>query len=84
MLFLLKKKFFLQLKTHHFYHKFRNHIKLYGITKDPESNDYMLVMKHASGGNLHQYLQEKFTTITWNKEKLSILLQISEGYIYIC
>ena len=43
----------------------------------------MLVMQYASGGNLHNYLQENFTkSITWNKEKLEILWQISEGYLY--
>ena len=56
-------------------------IKCYGITKDPESNDYnMLVMQFASGGDLHVYLKRNFTKITWNKQKLTILWQISKGY----
>ena len=40
----------------------------------------MLVMQYASEGDLHKYLQKKFTEITWNKDKLRILYQISEGY----
>ena len=40
----------------------------------------MLVMQYASEGDLHKYLQKKFTGITWNKDKLRILYQISEGY----
>ena len=44
----------------------------------------MLVMQYASGGDLHKWLQENFANITWNKEKLIILWQISEGYLYLC
>ncbi|POG73310.1 kinase-like domain-containing protein, partial [Rhizophagus irregularis DAOM 181602=DAOM 197198] len=40
--------------------------------------DYMLIMKYASGGNLHDYLQKNFKEVTWNK-KLYILWQISAG-----
>ena len=43
----------------------------------------MLVMQYASGGDLHNYLQEEFTKITWNNDKLRILWQISEGYLYL-
>ena len=39
-------------------------------------------MQYASGGDLHKHLQKDFTKITWNKQKLSILWQISEGYLY--
>ena len=58
-------------------------MKIYGFTKDHESNDYMLVMQYAPGGDLHNFLQKVFTKITWNKEKLSILWQISEGSVYL-
>ena len=40
-------------------------------------------MQYASGGDLHNYLREKFTELTWNKKKLDILWQISEGYVFI-
>ena len=43
----------------------------------------MLVMQFASEGDLHNYLQRKFKKITWNKDKLRILRQISDGYICI-
>ncbi|EXX56574.1 hypothetical protein RirG_215020 [Rhizophagus irregularis DAOM 197198w] len=35
-------------------------IKTYGFTKDPELEDYMLIMEYASGGDLHNYLQREF------------------------
>ncbi|GES73858.1 kinase-like domain-containing protein [Rhizophagus clarus] len=58
-------------------------IKIYGFTKDPKLEDYIIVMKYASEGDLHKYLQKNFTDITWNKQKLLILWQISEGLEYI-
>ncbi|CAB4418194.1 unnamed protein product [Rhizophagus irregularis] len=36
-------------------------------------------MKYASGGDLHKHLQKDFASITWNREKLRILHQISVG-----
>jgi serine/threonine protein kinase len=57
-------------------------VEVYGISQDIETKDYMLVMKYASGGNLHNYLQKNFNGITWNK-KLHILWKISEGLVFI-
>jgi hypothetical protein len=53
-------------------------VKVHGITQDPETKDCMLVMEHASGGDLHNYLQKNFVNITWNK-KIYMLWKISEG-----
>ena len=39
-------------------------------------------MQYASEGDLHKYLQKKFTAITWN-DKLRNLYQISDGYLYL-
>src|SRR5437016_11977460 len=50
------------------------------LTKDPELEDYILVMQYASEGDLHNFLQKKFTEIEWNKKSI-ILWQISEGYL---
>ncbi|PKY27870.1 kinase-like protein [Rhizophagus irregularis] len=54
-------------------------IEIYGFTKDPKLKDYILIMRYASDGDLHKYLQKNFTSIKWNKQKLHILWQISEG-----
>ena len=56
-------------------------IKCYGITKDPETKEFMLIMEYANGGNLHNYLQKNFRKIAW-KHKLTILRNIQKG-IYI-
>ncbi|CAG8821294.1 5780_t:CDS:2, partial [Cetraspora pellucida] len=34
--------------------------KFYGITRDPETNKFMLVLQFANGGNLRQYLKKKW------------------------
>ncbi|POG76255.1 kinase-like domain-containing protein, partial [Rhizophagus irregularis DAOM 181602=DAOM 197198] len=66
------------------FNKFDNYIiKTYGFTRDPELEDYTLIMKYAPEGDLHKYLQKNFTNITWNNQKLFILLQITEGLEYI-
>jgi hypothetical protein len=39
-------------------------------------------MKYATEGDLHNYLQKHFTTLTWN-EKLIILWQITAGYLHL-
>ena len=81
--------FLIQLKSNQLCYKFKNHvIRTYGFTKDPKFDDYILVMQYASGGDLHNWIRKNFTKITWNKKQksklsiLSILWQISEGYLY--
>ena len=49
-----------------------------GITKDPNSNDYLLVFQHAKYGDLHNYLSKNFKEISW-KNKLYLLYCISLG-----
>ena len=57
-----------QLETHCDCRKFYHVIRCYGITKDPKTNDYMLVMKYADGGSLYDYLQKNFINLTWEKK----------------
>ncbi|PKC51394.1 kinase-like protein, partial [Rhizophagus irregularis] len=49
-----------------------------GISQDPVTEDYMIIMTYANGGNLHDYLQKNFVNITWF-DKVKILLEISIG-----
>ncbi|GET50792.1 uncharacterized protein OCT59_028885 [Rhizophagus irregularis] len=61
-------KYFLnELKS--YYHCFKDEkghiIETYGFTKDPELEDYIIVMEYASGGDLHKHLQKGFVRITW-------------------
>ena len=58
-------------------------MRCYGITKDPETNDFMLVMNYASGGDLYNHLQKNFKKLTWDKSKLKVLWQILDGYVFL-
>ncbi|PKB99137.1 kinase-like protein [Rhizophagus irregularis] len=76
----ISKYFLNELKSNQYCYQVEHHIiRTYGFTKDPKFGDYILVMQYASEGDLHKILREKFTKITWNKQKLAILWQISEG-----
>ena len=72
---------FIVKSNQHCYEINHHIIRTFGVTKDLEG-DYLLVMQYASGGDLHNWLQENFTNITWGREKLNILWQISKGYSY--
>ena len=50
----------------------------YGITKDLNENDYLLVFRYADNGDLHNYLSKNFKEITW-ENKISSLWNISYG-----
>ncbi|PKY21678.1 kinase-like protein [Rhizophagus irregularis] len=55
----LSKYFLNELKSNYYCSKINHHIiRTYGFTKDPEFEDYMIVMQYASGGDLHNYLQK--------------------------
>ncbi|GBB91948.1 hypothetical protein RclHR1_19410001, partial [Rhizophagus clarus] len=55
----------------------------YGITKDPESNNFMMVMPYAQNGSLRQYLNNSFNLIDW-KNKLKILQNIAISLNRLC
>src|SRR5436305_14575393 len=53
-------------------------IKFFGITKDPETNNFMMVMQYAEDGSLRQSLNKNFNSMDW-KDKFFILYNISDG-----
>ena len=50
-------------------------LKFYGITKDPETAEFMMVLKYAEDGNLRSYFKKNFLNLQW-VEKLRILYNI--------
>ncbi|CAB5187995.1 unnamed protein product [Rhizophagus irregularis] len=58
-------KYFLdELKSlYQCYNKFDRVIRYYGITRDPRTKEYMLIMGYASGGDLHGYLQKNLKDV---------------------
>ncbi|RHZ77933.1 hypothetical protein Glove_168g6 [Diversispora epigaea] len=56
----------------------KNAIAIYGITKNPTENEYMMVMDYAAYGSLRNLLNTKFEKLTWRK-KYNILSSIVIG-----
>src|ERR1700722_6753297 len=52
--------------------------KIYGITKDFNTNNFMMVMEYANDGNLRQNLNENFNSLGW-KNKFASLNDIAKG-----
>src|ERR1700753_2456904 len=53
-------------------------VKFYGITKDPETNNFMMVMEYAQYGSLRQHLNNNFNSLNWT-DKLYNLNFIAHG-----
>ncbi|GBB99987.1 hypothetical protein RclHR1_00370028 [Rhizophagus clarus] len=49
--------------------------QLYGITKDPKTEEFMMVLEYANYGNLRDYLKNFYSLLKW-EDKLVILLNI--------
>ncbi|CAB4438570.1 unnamed protein product [Rhizophagus irregularis] len=43
-------------------------IKLYGITQDPETKNYMMVLDYAEDGSLRNYLDKEYSRLNWIKK----------------
>ena len=43
-------------------------VRCYGITKDPETNNFMMVMEYAQNGSLRQHLNNSFNSLNWNNK----------------
>ncbi|RHZ79981.1 hypothetical protein Glove_139g165 [Diversispora epigaea] len=51
-------------------------IRFYGITQDPETHSYMMVLDYAKDGNFREYLKINFNNIDW-LQKLENLWRLS-------
>src|SRR5581483_12470754 len=40
-------------------------VRCYGITKDPKTNNFMMVMEYANNGSLRQLLNNNFNSLDW-------------------
>src|SRR6185369_8010209 len=69
--------------------KLQNHIKfkspfykgvldIYGISQDPNTKEYILVVRYANSGSLRDYLTKKFKDLKW-KDKIGMLHNIILG-----
>src|ERR1044072_505711 len=61
-----------------FFNSLRYLNKYYGITRNPITEDFIMIMKYYKLGSLKNYITENFYNITWN-EKLKILSNVASG-----
>ncbi|CAB4433013.1 unnamed protein product [Rhizophagus irregularis] len=58
-----------ELKTHWKLNcKQSDSLRFYGMTKDPETEEFMMIMQFASSGNLRNILSSNFKNILWNEK----------------
>ncbi|CAG8810035.1 8038_t:CDS:2, partial [Racocetra persica] len=55
----------------------RGMIQYYGITRDPQTNDYMIVSEFANNGNLQTYLRHNYHLLNW--EKPIVMCEVATG-----
>jgi serine/threonine protein kinase len=53
-----------------------NIIKLYGISQNPNTKDYIMVLEYANGGNFNNYLDTNYESFNWSNG-LDILNKIA-------
>ncbi|GES75238.1 kinase-like domain-containing protein [Rhizophagus clarus] len=57
-------------------------ICMLGISLDERTNEYSFVMQYTDSGNLHEYLKNHFSTLTWN-DKIKLAYQITDGIKFL-
>ena len=43
-------------------------VTCHGITKNPKTNDFMMVMQYAENGSLRHHLDNSFISLNWNNK----------------
>ncbi|RIA91641.1 kinase-like domain-containing protein [Glomus cerebriforme] len=79
----ITSEFFNEIASHHKIvgnHNYINNsiVRLYGITQDPETKNYMMVLEYAEDGSLRNYLDKSYDTLSW-ENKFSVLCFIAIG-----
>ncbi|CAG8482264.1 23314_t:CDS:10 [Cetraspora pellucida] len=57
-------------------------IRISGLTQESPQSVYLLVVQHADGGSLYDYLSKNFKRLSWN-DKLTMAKEIAEGLRYL-
>ncbi|RHZ85273.1 hypothetical protein Glove_67g117 [Diversispora epigaea] len=56
--------------------------KFYGITKQENTDNYMIILEHVNESSLRQYLKSNFQKMDWN-EKLNLAKQIANVLMFL-
>ncbi|RHZ73759.1 hypothetical protein Glove_229g52 [Diversispora epigaea] len=65
-----------------YYSDDKTSIQFYGITQDPETHSYMMVLEYTADGNFREFLKINFNNINW-EQKLSNLIDLSVALMNI-
>ncbi|GBB84909.1 hypothetical protein RclHR1_01150013 [Rhizophagus clarus] len=69
-------KYLNELKMHWKLNKFYDYLlRFYGMTKDPETKEFVMIVQFAEKGDLRSFLSNNFNKILW-KDKLNILVKL--------
>ncbi|GBB88158.1 hypothetical protein RclHR1_01470006 [Rhizophagus clarus] len=58
--------------------KIENILKIYGISQNPDTKDYIMVLEYAKGGSFNYYLNKNYENFDW-LNGLKVLSDIIEG-----
>ncbi|CAB5393106.1 unnamed protein product [Rhizophagus irregularis] len=53
-------------------------LKIYGISQNPDTKEYIMILDYAKGGNLNNLINKNYRNLSW-PNKISMLLNISTG-----
>src|ERR1051325_5929947 len=57
-------------------------LKIYGISQNPDTKDYIMVLQYAEGGNFNNWLNKNYKYFSWTS-KLNVLRYIIDGLVKI-
>src|ERR1051325_4628998 len=57
-------------------------LKIYGISQNPDTKDYVMVLQYAEGGNFDSWLNKNYWYFSW-ESKLNVLHYIIDGLVKI-
>src|SRR6266540_3941996 len=70
----MKLQYYIKFKSPNY----KGILDIYGISKDPNTKEYILVMRYANDGSLTDYITKSFKNLKW-KHKIEILYNIISG-----
>ncbi|RGB25716.1 kinase-like domain-containing protein [Rhizophagus diaphanus] len=71
-------EFMNEIALHYKVNLYERVIKFYGITQDPETENYIMVLDYAENGNLRNYLDTSYNKLSWS-DKIHYLNSIAHG-----
>ncbi|CAG8672352.1 17772_t:CDS:2 [Cetraspora pellucida] len=57
-------------------------VHCHGVTRNPETQEYMMVMNYAEDGDLRHYIQKNLSTLRW-KDVVEMLCSIAMGLLNV-